>query len=73
MLKQYNTKPSLQEYVLIPRNNLIEIAQNSQENERYLHDVLNASWFSDYEEAKPMESNPEDFIKINLKNKGDHE
>lgn len=44
----YDADPDPQEYVLIPRNNFIEIVTDTVEKEKYLHQVLDAALYSDY-------------------------
>ncbi len=44
----YDADPDPQEYVLIPRNNFIDIVKESVENEKYLHEVINSALYSDY-------------------------
>ena len=50
----YDADPDPQEYVLIPRNNFIDIVKESVENGKYLHEVINSALYSDYpSEEKP--------------------
>lgn len=44
----YDADPNPQEYVLIPRNNSIEIVTDTVEKEKYLHQVIDAALYSDY-------------------------
>lgn len=44
----YDADPDPQEYILIPRNNFIEIVTDTVEKEKYLHQVLDATLYSDY-------------------------
>lgn len=44
----YDADPNPQEYVLIPRNNFIEIVTDTVEKEKYLHQVIDAALYSDY-------------------------
>ncbi len=44
----YEAEPDPKEYVLIPRNNFIDIVKESVENEKYLHEVINSALYSDY-------------------------
>lgn len=44
----YDADPDPQEYVLIPRNNFIQIVTDTVEKEKYLHQVLDAALYSDY-------------------------
>ncbi|WP_026517640.1 hypothetical protein [Butyrivibrio sp. MC2021] len=44
----YEAEPDPKEYVLIPRNNFIEIVTNTVEKEKYLHQVIDAALYSDY-------------------------
>lgn len=44
----YDADPNPQEYVLIPRNNFIEIVTDTVEKEKYLHQVIDTALYSDY-------------------------
>ena len=44
----YDADPDPQEYILIPRNNFIEIVTDTVEKEKYLHQVLDATLYSYY-------------------------
>lgn len=44
----YEADPDPKEYVLIPRNNFIEIVTNTVEKEKYVHQVIDAALYSDY-------------------------
>ena len=44
----YDADPNPQDYVLIPRNNFIEIVTDTVEKEKYLHQVIDAALYSDY-------------------------
>lgn len=48
----YNAGPDPKEYVLIPRNNFIDIVTDAVEKEKYLHEVINSALYSDYPSEK---------------------
>ena len=49
----YDTdEPELQEYVILPRNEFIEIITDSENNRKCLSEVINLFYYSDYPKAK---------------------